>query len=178
MSDDDLQRTVDRLVESTYSQERPVSFAELEAEVARLLGLIKNFVMAPGWDNEDELSALEQALQESSVQGVGMSEKPNEFASQLCIDRGCQVVEGRIEKQDAEIARLQQQKELAYKEVEIQVAKVARLREAIEQHNSGLDMSCANQKGLGRCDDYNIRKRDCPDCPRDFRIDLKESGNV
>jgi cell division septum initiation protein DivIVA len=56
-------------------------------------------------------------------------------------------------------------------------AEVARFRESIESHNSGLDMSCVNQKGTGRCEAYNIRGRDCPDCPRDYKIELQEKGN-
>lgn len=51
-----------------------------------------------------------------------------------------------------------------------------RLRSAIADHNAGLDMLCVQRKGLGRCDDYNIRNRDCPDCPRDNRVDIQESG--
>lgn len=40
-------------------------------------------------------------------QGVGMSDQPNEFASSLCINNGCQVVEGRMAELQAINAELE-----------------------------------------------------------------------
>ena len=75
-----------------------------------------------------------------------MIEKPNEFASQLCIDRGCQVVEGRIAEleaalleRDSTIARLKGMLDegQAYyaicheEDTDKLKAEIARLREAL-----------------------------------------------
>lgn len=52
--------------------------------------------------------------------------------------------------------------------------EVQGLRAAIAEHNQGCDESCQGQRKDGRCDAYTDRGMTCPDCPRDWQIELPD----
>ena len=43
----------------------------------------------------------------------------------------------------------------------------------ISQHNEQLESACDNRSKCG----YAPYKRDCPNCPRDYKIDMKDLGD-
>lgn len=49
-------------------------------------------------------------------------------------------------------------------------AEVAELRGMIKRHSDELLGLCAANASEGRCNDYTIRQRECPDCPKAWMI--------
>jgi chromosome segregation ATPase len=54
--------------------------------------------------------------------------------------------------------------------------RVTELERALGEHNAGVDASCEAQRERRRCDPYLERGRECPECPRDWRITLEQSA--
>jgi hypothetical protein len=53
--------------------------------------------------------------------------------------------------------------------------KNQRLQKLIDEHNSSCVGACDTSRNNGHCNDYVIRQRQCPDCPRDW---MTEEGEV
>ena len=76
------------------------------------------------------------------------------------------------------LVKIGQQTETLLLELQRLQAENTRLQELIDSHNSILDITCMNMKGIGKCDAYNTRGRNCPDCPMEYKIELQESGDA
>jgi len=61
----------------------------------------------------------------------------------------------------------------AARDVSELAAQLAEARAVIHEHNTGCDSACESMGNSGRCNDYRIRQRECPDCPKDWRIEYE-----
>ena len=59
-------------------------------------------------------------------------------------------------------------------EVEALEKRIKFLKEQINDHNGDCRDGCDLQRATGRCEPYRKLGKNCPDCTRDWLIDLEE----
>jgi hypothetical protein len=68
----------------------------------------------------------------------------------------------------------------ATERIRVLTERIAMLEGAIREHNDEMVAGCENEhnRRLRACDDFTQRGRQCPECPRDYLIDIAHSGGT